>query len=64
MLALKDTAPHMSDVAVSAPHECLAIGQDKLHFICSQMNNVYSLFEDYKDTEALNLLKQIEEECC
>ncbi|WP_342799617.1 N(2)-fixation sustaining protein CowN [Hyella patelloides] len=54
----------MSDVAVSAPHECLAIGQDKLHFICSQMNNVYSLFEDYKDTEALNLLKQIEEECC
>ena len=44
--------------------ERLSIGQDELHFICSQMNNVYSLFEEYEDTEALNLLNQIEEECC
>lgn len=44
--------------------ERLLIGQDKLHFICSQMNNVYSLFEEYEATEALDLLEQIEEECC
>ena len=44
--------------------EKVSIEQDELHFICSQMNNVYSLFEEYEDTEALNLLEQIEEECC
>ena len=44
--------------------ERVSIEQDELHFICSQMNNVYSLFEEYEDTEALNLLEQIEEECC
>ncbi|MEM8674832.1 MAG: N(2)-fixation sustaining protein CowN [Cyanobacteria bacterium P01_G01_bin.67] len=44
--------------------EGLSIGQDELHFICSQMNNVFSLFEEYEDTDALNLLEQIEEECC
>ncbi len=44
--------------------ERVLIEQDELHFICSQMNNVYSLFEEYEDTEALNLLEQIEEECC
>lgn len=44
--------------------ERLSIGQDELHFICSQMNNVYSLFEEYGDAEALNLLEKIEEECC
>ena len=44
--------------------ERLSIGQDKLHFICSQMNDVYSLFEEYEDTKGLNLLEKIEEECC
>lgn len=42
----------------------LALGQDELFVVCSQMNNVRSLFEDYNDIEALNLLEQIEEDCC
>lgn len=44
--------------------ESLSKGQDELNFICSQINNIYSLFEEYNDTEALNLLEKIEEECC
>ena len=42
----------------------LALGQDELFVVCSQMNNVRSLFEEYEDTEALNLLEQVEEDCC
>jgi hypothetical protein len=53
-----------SDYFLAKCSERVSIEQDELHFICSQMNNVYSLFEEYEDTEALNLLEQIEEECC
>ncbi|MGD1952936.1 MAG: N(2)-fixation sustaining protein CowN [Leptolyngbyaceae cyanobacterium] len=42
----------------------LELGQDELFIVCSQMNNVRSLFEEYEDTEALNLLEQVEEDCC
>ncbi|MEL6397899.1 MAG: N(2)-fixation sustaining protein CowN [Cyanobacteria bacterium P01_D01_bin.115] len=42
----------------------LALGQDELFLVCSQMNNVRSLFEEYEDMEALNLLEQVEEDCC
>ena len=42
----------------------LALGQDELFLVCSQMNNVRSLFEEYEDTEALNLIEQVEEDCC
>ena len=42
----------------------LALGQDELFIICSHMNNVRSLFEEYEDTEALTLLEQVEEDCC
>ena len=42
----------------------LALGQDELFVVCSQMNNIRSLFEEYEDTEALNLLEQVEEDCC
>lgn len=42
----------------------LALGQDELFVVCSQMNNVRSLFREYKNTEALNLLEQVEEDCC
>ena len=41
-----------------------ALGQDELFVVCSQINNVRSLFEEYEDTEALTLLEQVEEECC
>lgn len=41
-----------------------ALGQDELFIVCSQMNNVRSLFEEYEDTDALNLLEQVEEDCC
>ncbi|MEO0532651.1 MAG: N(2)-fixation sustaining protein CowN [Cyanobacteria bacterium P01_A01_bin.123] len=42
----------------------LALGQDELFVVCSQMNNVRSLFEEYEDAEALNVLEQVEEDCC
>lgn len=42
----------------------LALGQDELFLACSQMNNIRSLFEEYEDTEALDLLEQVEEDCC
>lgn len=42
----------------------VSIEQDALHFIGSQINNIYALFEDYEDTKALDLLEKIEEECC
>ena len=42
----------------------VALGQDDLFIVCSQINNVRSLFEEYDDTEALDLLEQIEEDCC
>ncbi len=41
-----------------------ALGQDDLFFIGSQINNIRALFEDYGNQDALNLLDQIEEECC
>lgn len=40
------------------------IGQDDLHFIGSQINNIQALFEEYQDTEALALLEKLEDECC
>ncbi|MEM1241841.1 MAG: N(2)-fixation sustaining protein CowN [Cyanobacteria bacterium P01_H01_bin.26] len=42
----------------------LALGQDELFVVCSQMNNVRSLFEEHENTEALDLLEQVEEDCC
>ena len=41
-----------------------ALGQDELYFVGSQINHIRSLFEDYDDTKALDLLDQVEEECC
>lgn len=41
-----------------------SLGQDELFVICSQMNNVRSLFEEYKNTEALSLLEYVEDVCC
>ena len=41
-----------------------SLGQDALFLVCSQMNNIRSLFEEYKNIEALNLLENIEEDCC
>ena len=41
-----------------------ALGQDPLFLVCSQMNNIRSLFEEYEDAEALDLLENVEEDCC
>lgn len=38
--------------------------QDNLHFIGSQMNNLYSYMEQCEDQEAMDLLWQLEQECC
>jgi len=37
---------------------------DNLYFIGSQINNLYAYFEQCEDQEALDLLWQIEHECC
>lgn len=41
-----------------------SLGQDPLFLVCSQMNNIRSLFEEYEDENALELLEDIEENCC
>jgi len=38
--------------------------QDNLHFIGSQMNNLYAYLEQCEDDTACDLLWQIEQECC
>ncbi len=37
---------------------------DELFLIHTYINNLYEIFEEYEDTEALKLLDQIERECC
>lgn len=37
---------------------------DQLFLIHTYINNLYEIFEQYLDTEALALLEQIERECC
>lgn len=40
------------------------MGQDELFFVGSQVNNIRAFFEQFEDVEALNLLDQVEENCC
>ncbi|KKD37564.1 MAG: N(2)-fixation sustaining protein CowN [Limnoraphis robusta] len=40
------------------------MGQDELFFVGSQVNSIRALFEQFEDVEALNLLDQVEEDCC
>jgi hypothetical protein len=37
---------------------------DELFLIHTYTNNLYEIFEEYEDEEALALLRQIERECC
>ncbi|WP_432823968.1 N(2)-fixation sustaining protein CowN [Trichloromonas sp.] len=37
---------------------------DELFLIHTYINNLYEIFEEYEDAEALTLLDQIERECC
>jgi len=37
---------------------------DELFLIHTYINNLYEIFEEYEDEEALALLNQIERECC
>ncbi len=41
-----------------------AMRQDELFFVGSQVNNIRSLFEEFEDVDALNLLEEVEENCC
>jgi N(2)-fixation sustaining protein CowN len=38
--------------------------QDDLYFVGSQINSIHALFEEYRNDEALELLEQVEEDCC
>lgn len=44
--------------------EQLLMSHDNLHFIGNQINTLYAYFKDCEDTIALNLLYQLEQECC
>lgn len=37
---------------------------DELFLIHTYINNLYEIFEQYDDAEALALLEQVERECC
>lgn len=37
---------------------------DELFLIHAYVNNLYEIFEEYEDADALKLLDQIERECC
>lgn len=37
---------------------------DEIFLIHTYINNLYEIFEEYDDKEALSLLNQIERECC
>lgn len=40
------------------------MGTDELFFVGSQMNNLYTFFEEIGDEAASELLYQVEQECC
>lgn len=40
------------------------LGVDDLFFVGSQMNNLFTFFEELGDKESLDLLYQVEQECC
>jgi hypothetical protein len=40
------------------------MGTDELFFVGSQMNNLYAFFEEIGDEVAMELLYQVEQECC
>jgi hypothetical protein len=41
-----------------------ALGQDELFFVGSQISQIREFLEQVHDSEALNLLDRLEEECC
>ncbi len=41
-----------------------SLGQDELFFVGSQISQIRALFEVFGDEAALDLLTQLEEECC
>ncbi len=49
---------------VGKPQENNGRCLDELFLIHTYINNLYEIFEEYEDTEALTLLDQIERECC
>lgn len=42
----------------------ISLGQDELFFTCSQINTIRALFEEHDNPEALDLLEQVEQDCC
>jgi hypothetical protein len=42
----------------------LKMDHDNLYFVGSQMNNLYAYFEGCDDEQVMELLWQLEQECC
>ena len=49
---------------VGLPQENGGRSLDELFLIHTYINNLYEIFEEFEDEEALRLLQQIERECC
>jgi len=49
---------------VGKPQENNGRCLDELFLIHTYINNLYEIFEEYEDEEALDLLDRIERECC
>ena len=49
---------------IGKPEENNGHSIDELFLIHTYINNLYEIFEEYEDVEALALLDQIERECC
>lgn len=49
---------------IDHPEETNGRKIDEIFLIHTYINNLYEVFEEYKDTAALELLDRIERECC
>ena len=58
-----DSSP-LSEYFQTKLEDRISLGQDELFFACSQINTIRTLLEEHGDIEALDLLEQIEEDCC
>ncbi len=63
-IAETDEARQWADYFSNKFIEKERLGVDDLFFVGSQLNNLYSYFEELEDEPMQELLYQVEQECC
>lgn len=63
-LAQADGAVQWQDYFKQKRSQQIKMQHDNLYFVGSQMNNLHAYFEQCEDEGALDLLWQLEQECC